>query len=99
MGQVTRKNNLISLENKVCDFIGKISYGIYVIHPIVIFFFTKLLGRFNANTLLNYIFTYFLITATTILVAYFSYEFYEKRFLKLKAKYATIKSSNTKNGL
>ncbi len=96
MGQVTKKNNLINLENKVYDFIGKISYGIYVIHPILIFYFSRLFGHL-ADTTENYVMLYLLVTATTILLAYLSYEFYEKKFLKLKAKYATIKSSNTKN--
>lgn len=96
MGQVTKRNNLINLENKVCDFIGKISYGMYVVHPILIFYFARLLGHFT-DTTANYLLLYFLITATTILLSYLSYEFYEKRFLKLKAKYAIVKSSNTKN--
>lgn len=96
IGQVTKRNNLINLENKVCDFIGKISYGIYVIHPILIFYFARLFGQL-ADTIANYLLVYILITTTTILLAYFSYEFFEKRFLKLKAKFATVKSSNTKN--
>lgn len=97
MGQITKKNNIINLENKLCDFIGKISYGMYVIHPILIFYFARLLGHFATDTIPNYLLIYFLITMTTILLAYLSYEFYEKRFLKLKVKYATVKSSNTKN--
>ena len=97
MGQVTKKNHLINLENRVCDFIGKISYGIYVIHPILIFYFCKLLGPFSSDKIANYLLVYCLITAATIVVAYLSYELYEKRFLKLKAKYATVKSLNTKN--
>ena len=45
-GQVTRKNYIINLENKACDFIGKISYGMYVIHPLLIFFMKKYLENF-----------------------------------------------------
>ena len=97
VGQITKRNNLINLENSFCDFIGKISFGIYVIHPILIFGYSKLLGHFEDDLLINYLFIYALITATTILFSYLSYEFYEKRFLKLKAKYATVKSKNTKN--
>jgi peptidoglycan/LPS O-acetylase OafA/YrhL len=97
VGQITKTNNLINLENRFCDFIGKISFGIYVIHPILIFYFSKTIGHFENKTAINYLFVYALITLTTILFAYLSYEFYEKRFLKLKSKYATIKSENTKN--
>jgi len=96
MGQVTKRNNLVNLENKLCDFIGKISYGIYVIHPILIFYFARLLGSL-ADTTANYLLVYFLVTATTMLLAYLSYEFFEKRFLRIKGKYATVNSSNTRN--
>jgi peptidoglycan/LPS O-acetylase OafA/YrhL len=97
MGQITKRNNIINLENSVFDFIGKISYGIYVIHPILIFYFSKLLGHFNSDNWTNYLLVYTVITATTILTAYLSYEFYEKRFLKLKLKYSTVKSTNIKH--
>jgi peptidoglycan/LPS O-acetylase OafA/YrhL len=99
LGQITKRNNIINLENSVCDFIGKISYGIYVIHPLIIFYFSKLLGQFNSDNLTNYFLVYTLITVTTILTAYLSYKFYEKRFLKLKLKYSTVKSTNTKHSL
>ena len=97
MGQITKTNYLINLENSFCDFIGKISYGIYVVHPLLIFCFTKLVGQFNSNALINYVFIYTAITAATIITAYLSYEFYEKQFLKLKIKYSTVKSVNTIN--
>jgi peptidoglycan/LPS O-acetylase OafA/YrhL len=96
IGQVTKKNYIINLENKPCDFIGKISYGIYVIHPLLIFFYARVLGRFNSTSIFNYVIIYLLITSTTIIIAYISYEFYEKRFLKMKAKFTTVKSANTK---
>lgn len=99
IGQVTKRNSLINLENKACDSIGKISYGIYVIHPILIFYFAKLLGQHLNHSISNYLMVYCLITASTILLAYVSYEFYEKRFLKLKANYATVKSANTKSAI
>jgi peptidoglycan/LPS O-acetylase OafA/YrhL len=97
MGQITKRNNIVNLENKVFDFIGKISYGIYVLHPLLIYYCYKLLGKFGSNAISNYLLIYALIITATILIAYLSYELYEKRFLKLKAKYATVKSLNTKN--
>lgn len=96
MGQVTKRNNIINLENKICDFIGKISYGIYVLHPLLIFYFARIIGHLT-DTIVNYLLLYIFITAITVILAYISYEFYEKRFLKLKSKYAAVKSSNTKN--
>jgi peptidoglycan/LPS O-acetylase OafA/YrhL len=96
LGQITKRNNIINLENKVCDFIGRISYGIYVIHPLLIFYFAKLMGRFETHSFFNYLLVYSLIMAGTIILAYYSYEYYEKKFLKLKERFATVKSSNTK---
>lgn len=97
LGQITRKNRIINLENKLCDFIGKISYGIYVIHPLILFYFIKLLGQFKSDSFVNYVIVYFLILSVTIIAAYISYEYFEKIFLKFKEKFTTVKSSNTKN--
>lgn len=93
VGQITRRNNIINLENKLCNFLGKISYSIYVIHPLIIFYYSRIIGHFKSDNILNYFIVYFLVTITTILLAYISHEFYEKRFLRLKAKYTTIKST------
>ncbi len=98
VGQITKKNNLINLENKLFDFTGKISYGIYVIHPLLLLCFSRWIGHLP-NTVMSYVLVYGLMLVTTILLSYLSYELYEKRFLKLKRKYATVKSSSTKNGL
>ncbi len=95
MGQVTKRNRLINLENKVCDFIGKISYGMYVIHPLLIFYFAKIFGQFKSDEITNHLLLYFLITSTTILLAYLSYELFEKKFLKLKTRYSPVRSSGT----
>lgn len=94
MGQITRKNYIINLDNRFCNFIGRISYGIYVVHPLLIFCFCKIIGSYNSPSISNYLFTYFIIIAATILIAKISYEFYEKPFIKLKSKYTIIKSSS-----
>ena len=92
IAQITKKNRLINLENKIADSIGKISYGIYIIHPLVIFYFSKFLF-FRDDSVMNYFIAYSCIAATTILLAYLSYEFFEKKFLKLKSNYSIIQSS------
>lgn len=97
MGQVTKQNNIINLENTVCDFIGKISYGMYVLHPLIIFYLSCMLGKFKSDSPFNYIGVYLLVTGITVLLAFLSYEFYEKKFLKLKSKYSTVKSSSTRS--
>lgn len=92
IGQIQIANRIINLENSLFKFIGKISYGIYVIHPLVIFYLSKLLN-FSSNTdISNYVIVYFCVFVTTIIFAYLSYELFEKKFLTLKEKY----SSNNK---
>jgi peptidoglycan/LPS O-acetylase OafA/YrhL len=97
MGQITKTNPFINLENKLFDFVGKISYGIYVIHPLLIYFCAKAIGPFRENALINYIIVFTVVIAVTLIVAWMSYEFYEKRFLKLKSKFTAVKSSSTRN--
>jgi peptidoglycan/LPS O-acetylase OafA/YrhL len=36
--------SIITLDYRALEYLGKISYGLYVIHPLVIFFFGKLCG-------------------------------------------------------
>jgi len=96
IGQITGKNKLVNLENRACDFIGKISYGIYVIHPLLIFLMAKLIGKLNNKGALSYVLVYVLLTAVTITIAYLSYTYFEKPFLKIKQRFTVIKSSASK---
>ena len=97
MSQLSEKPIVINLENRFFDFIGKISYGLYVIHPILIFVFSRLYSRLNVAwpELEQKIIIYVFITLVTIAFAYISYRFYEKPFLKLKRKFAVVQSSNS----
>lgn len=92
MEQIGHGKKLISLENKLFNFLGKISYGIYVVHPLVIFGVTILFDSLDLH--LGYVGTYLVICLVTILLAYVSYWCIEKPFLKLKNKFAIIASSS-----
>ena len=97
LGQITETSPL-SLENSYFDFFGKISYGIYVIHPLLIFLFSKILNNITTFNTLNYFIVYSTILGTTILLSHLSYKYFESKFLKLKEKkFSVIKSSGTKN--
>ncbi len=96
VGQVTKTNRLINLDFGVFDFLGKISYGLYVIHPLVLFFLAKIL-IVEMPTSLKYIVVYSLALGVTILLAYISYEFFEKFFLKMKSKYSAVPSSASRS--
>jgi len=68
------------LLNKIIQYLGKISYGIYVWHMMVIYMLQKLL--FFKNILLDI----FLVILLTIFISHLSYYYFEVKFLKLKDK-------------
>lgn len=92
MGQINTKNRIINLENKLCIFLGKISYGVYVIHPLVIFYTSKIIGNLIMPYYLKYLLVYFSIIAITIVLSSFSFNYFEKYFLKIKSRYVLVDS-------
>jgi peptidoglycan/LPS O-acetylase OafA/YrhL len=96
IGQINVKNRIVNLEINILDFFGKISYGIYVIHPLLIFFFSKKLNQLSIGLPYKYFIIYFIIIGATILIAYLSYIYIEKFFLKYKNRYIVVKSSSSK---
>jgi peptidoglycan/LPS O-acetylase OafA/YrhL len=96
IGQINIKNRIINLNHAIFDFFGKISFGIYVYHPLIIFYFTMIYKNLTIDGLLKYFIVYGSIIITTILISYFSYHYYETRFIKLKKRFTSVKSSNTK---
>lgn len=73
------------LENKFLHFLGKISYGLYMYHQIVIVFVLNCLLKFSINnSFLLYIFS----ISFTILISGISYQYLEKPFLFKKEKLA-----------
>jgi len=83
----TRSKNL--LENAPMFFLGKISYGIYVYHPLLIslsLFFFHLNGIFPRHRLLLAV-----VLIATIFVSYLSYTFLEKPFLRKKKRFTVVK--------
>lgn len=95
-GQVCN-SSFINLENKACDYVGKISYGIYVIHPLLIFLSSYAYRMLNIDlpiwlqSSIIYIYT----IVATIIVANLSYNYVEKPFLKLKNKFAIVRSQTS----
>ena len=90
---------IINLENRVCDFVGKISYGIYVIHPLIIFLLSGLYRGVNPNLphLFEVSVIYGVVTAVTVFVAWLSYRFFESPFLRLKDRFSIVRSQNSMN--
>ena len=90
---------IVNLENKVCDFVGKISYGIYVIHPLLVFLLSALYRRYAMQLPhgIDITVIYLTITVATILTAWLSYRFLESPFLRMKNRFAIVHSQNSMN--
>lgn len=86
----TNANSILKLNYAIFDFLGKISYGIYMYHFVVLFIVIKLLLKY-LNTPLNYfvfnILCYSLSLIITVMLAWISYDFFEKRFIDKKKRY------------
>jgi peptidoglycan/LPS O-acetylase OafA/YrhL len=95
IGQINVKNRLFNLENAVFDFLGKLSYGIYIWHPLVILGFSKVLSDLVLPNGLKYGIVYFSIILTTIGLAYLSFQYFEKYFLRMKERFSVVTSSAT----
>lgn len=96
MNVAMNTKTLISLDFPLFDFLGKISYGIYVYHPLILFLLHKWMGDYVRGIGLTgrYMIVFTAVILSTIFIAWLSYELFEKRFLNLKAKFALIPSSS-----
>lgn len=80
------------LENKIMNYLGKISYGLYMYHVIAIVICVKVFSYFN---ILHFHLTLLLsCLIITILFSSFSYKYIEKRFIILKTRYSKILSGD-----
>jgi peptidoglycan/LPS O-acetylase OafA/YrhL len=88
-------NSFIKLENNIYNFLGRISYGIYMYHTIVIYFVIQGIDSLNFENKFFYNCVIYLFSVLiTCLTSYFSFMLFEKQFLKLKIKYSKVNSSN-----
>jgi peptidoglycan/LPS O-acetylase OafA/YrhL len=75
------------LENKVLNYLGQISYGIYMYHQIVIVFLINTHIVFIKGSLNNYL-IYPLSMILTIVLSHLSYQLLEKYFLRIKLRFS-----------
>jgi len=97
-GQISNKNKIVNLENRLLNFLGKYSYGIYIYHPFFIYLFS-ILGIFRSveNEFIRMCLVFLSVILFTIATAFISYQLIEKRFIKLKDNFSIIHSTNSKN--
>jgi len=85
------KNRIFSLEYSWLNYLGKISYGLYMFHPIAIVCSIKLLQQLG---IFWDIVLYPVTILTVFLLSALSYELFEKQFIKRKIKYSTLISGD-----
>ncbi len=79
LGQIASKP-VFSLENKILNTLGEISYGIYVWQITIIILLSELYTFWGGY--LQNIIIYSIVTIITIVISYFSYYYFEKPFYK-----------------
>jgi peptidoglycan/LPS O-acetylase OafA/YrhL len=84
------------LDHKIFNFLGKISYGIYMYHlmviPPVLYIYHKYIN--SKDEIIVNLFAYPMVIGLTILIAALSYLFFEKPFIKMKTNFSRIKSGD-----
>jgi len=82
------ETSIISIGSKPFIFLGKISYGIYLLHKFALFAVLYLLSKLPATGLfMQNLIVYFAVTAAGIVLASLSYQWFERFFLRQKARY------------
>lgn len=100
INQIGNPKRVLSLENNFLDYIGKISFGIYVYNPLVIYLMSFVFLWFPIeNSWIKTSLVYIFVLPAVVVVAHLSYFYFEKRFLKLKTKYVTVESAASKKEL
>lgn len=79
-------NPYFNIDNAVTKFLGKISYGIYMYHWLIILLVVRLTSQLINYTMYN-IYVYILAFGMTIIISWLSYISYERFFLNLKKKF------------
>lgn len=85
------ERRVVNLEVPVLNYLGKISYGLYMYHPLVIAICIKGLTAYYHYT--DWL-AYPLAIGGTVLVAGLSYRFFEQAFIRKKKRFSTVVSGD-----
>lgn len=78
--------NIFRLETPVLNFLGKISYGIYMYHMMCIGIAFAIVRRLGAGAVVENLLLYVLSIGLTVLVSWLSFDYFESIFLRLKPR-------------
>lgn len=87
------KSSIINLQYKALDYLGRISYGLYMLHGIAIVVSIRL-ANIAKDSLSHHVMTYVMTLGLSILLAAFSFRYVETPFLQLKKYFSRIKSGS-----
>ena len=93
---IIQDNFRFNLRNRFLDKIGEISYGVYMYHPMIMYFsyaFYNSVIRVDKTGTMYQVLIYCTIPLLTIFVSQLSYRFFEKRFILYKNRKFTIIAS------
>lgn len=95
INQISGYYKLVNLENKILDYLGKVSFGIYVYNPLAIYCMYSFFKTYYVpdENIISYILIYALTILFNILLAHISFYTIEKYFLTWKSRFITIKSA------
>jgi len=91
----TNKSSIINLERPVFDFLGKISYGLYMYHLLIIFLLSAALKHFIGHSGPYVSLIYVSVLTLTTVVAYLSYHYFELPFLTMKERFTVVFSQSS----
>lgn len=80
----TSEINISLLNHPYIIYLGKISYGIYMLHPIAIVIALRLFNIETGNAIMNVLLFDLVVIALVIGLSILSYQFFEKMFLRMR---------------
>ena len=91
----SNEKSILKFENRIFQYLGRISYGFYMFHVMCIVFTIHILDKYmgldNDITTQQHILLYGISFLLTVAVSSLSYHIFEKAFIRLKDKYAQPK--------
>ena len=90
----TNPASILSFENKILDYCGQISYGIYMYHSLFVALGISVIQNtlLCTDVVLSNLFLYPFAVLSSIVIAALSYQFFEKPLLHYKEKFMVVKS-------
>jgi peptidoglycan/LPS O-acetylase OafA/YrhL len=84
--------SIIKLDSKILNFLGNISYGVYMYHMLVVFFIIFFFKDYllELDIVYSSLFFHSLLLTCVILISYLSKVFFENYFLRFKNKYRIV---------